>query len=154
MKRVIKNILNPSLFRQFRKNDRNLCNHHLADPIFSVTVYASTASRKGNRCAQVYATDFGSARAYPIAFRSKAHETLLLFFSRNGVPPACICDNDNNMIQAKFYQKLTDAVCHLKQSEPHDPWPNAVEKRLKSLQMGLVVSCCGPGYQIAYGMTD
>ena len=48
--------------------------------------------------AQVYVTDFGWARAFPIAFRSKAHETFSLLFPSDGVPPACICDNAKEMI--------------------------------------------------------
>ena len=39
---------------------------------------------RGNRCAQVYATDFGWAKAFPMASRSKAHETLSLLFARDG----------------------------------------------------------------------
>ena len=35
--------------------------------------------QKSNRCAQVYATDFRWARAFPMASKSEAHETLLLW---------------------------------------------------------------------------
>ena len=53
-----KTMFNPSLSRRFRTNDRNPCYHHLAHPIFSDMMFASTVFRRGNRCAQVYATDF------------------------------------------------------------------------------------------------
>ena len=51
-------------------NDRNLCYCHLAHPLLSDIMFASTVSRIGKRCAQVYATDFGWARAFPTASRS------------------------------------------------------------------------------------
>ena len=78
---------------------------------FSGTMFVSTVSRRGNICAQVYATDFGWARAFPMASINDAHETSLLVFAWDGVPPACICDNAKEMVQGKFYHKLKDAAC-------------------------------------------
>ena len=97
-------------------------------------MFASTVSRRGNRCAQVYTTDFGWARAFPMAFRSEAHENLLLLFARDGVLPACICNNAKEMIQGKFCQKLKDAACHLNQLESYTPWSNAAEREIKKLK--------------------
>ena len=81
-------------------------------------MYASTVSRRDNRCVQLYTTDFGWARAFLIASRSEAHETLLLLFARDGVLHICVCDNAKEMIKGKFHQKLKDDACHLKQVEP------------------------------------
>ena len=61
--------------------------------------FAHTVTRMSNRCAQVYATDFGWARDFPMAARSEAHETLLLLFVRDGVLPAFICNNAKEIIQ-------------------------------------------------------
>ena len=41
----------------------------MAHPVLSNMMFASTVFRKGNKCAQVYATDFGWARAFPIAYK-------------------------------------------------------------------------------------
>ena len=111
-------MLHPSLSRQFRTYDPNLHFCYLAHPVFSDMMFVSPVSRMGNRCAQVYAKDFGWARAFPMAFRSEAHETLSLLFARDGVPPACICNNTKEVEQSKLYHKLKDAACHLKQLEP------------------------------------
>ena len=99
-------------------------------------MFTSTVSREGNRCAQVYATDFGWARAFPMVSRSEANETLLLLIVRDGVPPTFICDNAKEMIQGKFSQKLKEAACHLKQLEPYTPWSNAAEREIKELKKG------------------
>ena len=40
------------------------------------------------------------------------------------------------MIQGKFYQKLKDASCQLKQLEPYTPWLNAAEREMKELKKG------------------
>ena len=47
---------------------------------------------------------------------------------RDGVSPACIYNNVKKIIQGKFYQKLKDAACQLKQLEPSTPWWNAAER--------------------------
>ena len=78
---------------------------------------------------KVYATYFGWAKVPPVASRNEAHETLLLLFARDGVPPACICDNAKEIVQGKFHQKLKDDACHLKQLKPYTPWSNAAEGR-------------------------
>ena len=103
-------------------NVRNFRYCHQAHPVFSDTMFASAVSRRGNGCAQVYATDFGWARAFPMASRSETHETLSLLFARDGVLPACICDNAKDVIQGNFHQKLKDAARNLKQFEPYTPW--------------------------------
>ena len=134
--RGIWTMLHPSLMRWLRTNDWNLHYCCLAHPAFSVMMFASTMSRRGNRCAQVYATDFGWTRAFSMASRSEAHETLLLLFVRNGVPPTCICNNAKEIIHGKFSQKLKDAACHLKRLEPYTPWSNAAEREIKELKKG------------------
>ena len=56
-----------------------------------------------------------------MAFRSETNETLLLLLARDEVLPACICYITKEMVEGKFYLKLNDAVCHLKQLEPYTP---------------------------------
>ena len=73
--RWIRTMLHSSLSRQCRMNDHNLCYNYLAHPVFSDTMVVSTVSSKGNNCGEVYATDFGWIRAFPMASRSEAHET-------------------------------------------------------------------------------
>ena len=111
----IRTMLHLFLSRLFRTNDRNLHYHCRAHPVFSDTIFATTVFKRGNRYAQVYATDFGWARAFPMSVRSEAHESLLLLFAWDRVLPGCIWNNIREMIQGEFCQKLKDAACHLKQ---------------------------------------
>ena len=69
-----------------------------------------------------------------MASKSEAHETFSLLFSRDGVLPACICNNTKEMKQDTFYQKLKDAACHLKHLEPYTPWSNAAKRKIKDLK--------------------
>ena len=124
------------LSSQFRRNDRNLCHHCLAHPVFSVTMFASTVSRRGNRHAQIYATDFGWARTFTMASISEAHEIMLLLFDWDGVPLACILEDAKNLDQGKYYHNLKDAACHLKLLAPYTPWSIAKEKEIEKLKKG------------------
>ena len=134
--RGIRTMLHPLLSR-FRRNDRNLYYHYLyyhclAHSVFSDMMFASAVSR----CAQSYATDFGWARAFPMAFTSKAPEILSLLFVMDSVPPTCICNNAKELAQGKFHQKLKEAACHLKQLESYTPWSNAAKREIKELKTG------------------
>ena len=59
--RGIRTKLHSSLSRQFTTNDNNLCYHCLKHSAFSDMMFASKVFSRGNRCAQVYVTDFGWA---------------------------------------------------------------------------------------------
>ena len=81
--------------------------------MFLDTMFTSTVSRRGNKCVQVYPTDFGWASVHPMTSRSEAHEALLLMFARDCVLSACMCNNANEMIQGRFHQKLENFACQL-----------------------------------------
>ena len=144
-------MLQPSLLRRFRTNDNNHHYHRLAHPVFSDTVFASTVSKRGNRCAQVYATDFGWTKAFPMASRDEAHETLSLLFVRDGVALTCIYNNTKELVQGKFHQKLKEAACHLKQLELYTGQMPQRE-RSKSLRKGPIASCSSLWHQTASWM--
>ena len=127
--RGIRTMLHPLLSRWFRMNDMNL-----SFPVFADMMFANTVSKRGNSCAPVYATDCRWTRAFQMTSRSETHETLLLLFAMDGVLPACVSNNANDIIQGKLYQKLKGAAWHLKQLEPFTLWSNAAKGEIKELK--------------------
>ncbi len=67
---------------------------------------SSTMSRHGNKCAQIFSSDFGWSRAYPMKTKGEAHEALSLMFQREGVPPLMVMDGSKEQTLGKFRQKL------------------------------------------------
>ena len=134
--RGVRNIANPALVRRFRTNDRMLRYRRLRHPVFTDTMFADTYSRRNNKCAQVFATDFGWVRVYPMKTKGEAHETLSLLFQREGVPPSIVMDGSKEQTLGKFRHKLVDASCQMKQTEPYSPWQNAAEREIKELKKG------------------
>jgi hypothetical protein len=92
MQRGVRTCLNPTLAQRFPTNDQMLCYKQLPHMTFTDTMFAGTPSRSRNKCAQVYLTSFGWARAHPMTRKGAAHETLFLLFHQDGVPPTMVLD--------------------------------------------------------------
>ena len=86
---------------------------------------------RDNKCAQIFANDFGWLCSFPMKLNSEAHEALFLLFHWNGVPSAIICDNAKMMIQGKFNKKLKEVSLHFRQTRQFTPWSNATEREMK-----------------------
>jgi hypothetical protein len=133
----VRTCLNPMLARQFPTNDRMLCYKRLPHMTFTDTMFAGTPFRSGNKCAQVYSTSFGWARAHPMTRKGEAHETLSLLFHRNGVPPTMVFDGSNEQCKGDFNRKLHEADCHAIQTKPYSPWQQAAEGCIHELKRGV-----------------
>ena len=86
--------------------------------------------------AQMFATDFGWSRCFPMTCKSKAHEALGLLFAREGVPPKMIIDNAKEMKLGEFAWKCKEAHCYLQSMEPYSPWSNSTEHEIRELKKG------------------
>ncbi len=136
--RGIRTVLHPTLSRRFRTNDRHLRYRRMPCNLYSDTMFSSVLSSRGNKCAQIFASDFGWSRAFPMERKGLAHEALSLLFQRDGVPPRMICDGAAEMTgrNSLFFKKLKEAQCHLRETEPYSPWQNAAEREIRELKKG------------------
>ena len=108
--------------------------------MYSDTLFAITVSRRSNRCAHIFATNFSWSCSSPMKLKSEAHEAWSLIFQWDEVPPAVLCDNAKEMVLGKFMRKLKETSSHLRQMEPFKPWSNAAKREINKLKKGLVVS--------------
>ena len=88
-------------------------------------MFFNTYLHCNNKCAQVFASDFGWVRVYPMKTKGKAHEALSLMFQREGIPLSMVMDGLKEQMMGQFRRKLVDAHCQLKQTELYSPWQNA-----------------------------
>jgi hypothetical protein len=114
----VRTCLNPMLAQRFPTNDWMLRYKQLPHTTFTDTMFAGTPSRSGNKCARVYATSFGWARAHPMTRKGEAHETLSLLYHCDGVPPTMVLDGSKERTKGDFMRKLREADCHARQTEP------------------------------------
>ncbi len=66
----------------------------------------------------------------------EAHEVLSLMFQREGVPPLMVMEGSKEQTLGKFHQKLQEAGCERKITEPFSPWQNATKCEIKELKKG------------------
>ncbi len=102
----VRNIENLTLAHRFCTNDRMLQYCRLHHTIFADTMFASTLSRRSNKLAQIFISNFGWSHAYPMKTKGEAHNALSLMFQHEGIPPLTIMDGSKEQTLRKFCQKI------------------------------------------------
>ena len=126
--------ITPSMSKPYRTNDRMLRYRRLRVDMFTDTMFSDVTSKRGNKCAQIYCTNFGWVRAYPMKKKSQAHETFSNLCSTIGVPSALIMDGAREQIMGEFRCKAKEVDCRMKPLEPYTPWANAAESAIRELK--------------------
>ena len=114
-------------------NDQKLQYRQLQHDDFGDTLLAATRSNKYN---EIFVTEFGCSREFPMAKKGDAHEVLSLFSQRDGVPPKIIVDVSKEQTLGDFKRKVAEAGCHLRQIEPESLCKMAVEGEISELKRG------------------
>jgi hypothetical protein len=114
--RGIRRMIHPSLTKRYKMNDRHLRYRRLPVTMYTDTMYSTILSRQQNKAAQIFTTDFGLVRAFPMKTESEAHEALSLMFHRDGVTNVMVMDGSKAQVEGDFRRKLRDAGCHVKQT--------------------------------------
>ena len=94
--------------RKFRTNNHPFWYIRILQNVYSDALFSTTISRRGNRCTQIFAINFGWSCLFPMKLKSKAHEALSLFFQGDRVLPAIIYDSAKEMILGNFKRKLKE----------------------------------------------
>ena len=132
--RGVRHIANPAISRRFRTNDRMLRYRRIPHTVFTDTLKSTVKSKRQNQYAQMYSTDFGYCRAYPIKKEAEAHHTLSKFFKDIGVPDTMVMDGAKAQIHGNFRRKCTEADCRTKQTEPYTPFSNSAEGAIREVK--------------------
>jgi hypothetical protein len=137
IQRGIRRIIHPSLTKRYKKNDRQLRYRRLPVTMYTATMFSTILSRQNNKAAQIFCTDFGFVRAFPLKKEKEAHADLSLIFHRDGVPNIIVIDGAKAQVEGGFRRKLRDADCHIKQTEPHIQSSSMGEGAVRELKKGV-----------------
>jgi hypothetical protein len=129
----VRTMLNPILSCSFLTNNPMLHYPRMPHPVFGNTMLAGTESKNGNKCCQVFATNFGYTHAHPIKQKGEAHEAMLLMFKREGVPPKLILDGSKEQVKGVRHY-LKEVNCRMRMTEPYSPWQQAAEGYIRKLK--------------------
>jgi hypothetical protein len=135
--RGIRRMVHPSLTKRYKTNDRQLRYRRLPVTMYTDTMYSTILSRQMNKAAQIFTTDFGFVRTFPMKKEKEVHEALSLLFHRDGVPNVMVMDGSKAQVEGKLRRKLRDAGCHIKQTEPHTQSSNMGEGAVRELKKGV-----------------
>jgi hypothetical protein len=97
--RGIRRMVHPSLTKRYKTNDRQLRYRRLPVTMYTDTMYSTILSRQMNKAAQIFTTDFGFVRAFPMKKEKDAHEALSLLFYRDGVPNFMVMDGAKAQVE-------------------------------------------------------
>jgi hypothetical protein len=135
--RGIRRMIQPSLTKRYKTNDRQLRYCRLPVTIYTDTMFSTILSRQDNKAAQIFCTDFGFVRALPMKKEKEGHEGLSLLFHRDGVPNITVMDGSKAQVEGEFRRKLRDAGCHIKKTEPPTHSSNMGEGGVRELKKGV-----------------
>jgi hypothetical protein len=79
-------MIHPSLTKRYKTNDRQLRYRRLPVTMYTDKMFSTILSRQKNKAAQIFCTDFGFVRAFPLKKEKEAHEALSLLFHKDVVP--------------------------------------------------------------------
>jgi hypothetical protein len=135
--RGVRRMIHPSLTKIYKTNDRQLRYRHLPVTMYTDIMYLTILSRQQKKAAQIFTTDLGFVRAFPMKLESEAHEALSLLFHRDGVPNVMVMDGAKAQVEGYFRRKLSDAGWHIKQTEPDTQSSNMGEGDVSDLKKGV-----------------
>jgi hypothetical protein len=144
--RGIRRMIHPSLTKRYKTNDRQLRYRRLPVTMYTDTMYSTILSRQKNKAAQIFCTDFGFVRAFPLKKEKEAHDAMSLIFQRYGVPHVMFMDGAKAQVEGEFRRKLCDAGCHTKQTERHTQSSTMGEGAVRELKKGVGRQILRSGY--------
>ena len=95
--------------------------------MYTDMMFHKVKSLHGNKCAQIFCTDFEWCHAFPLPKKSQAHEALTIIHQHFGAPAKMIADNAPKLSEGKFVRKSKHAGTDLTTVKPYTQEHNHAE---------------------------
>jgi hypothetical protein len=120
--------------RRLRNTNQQLQHRRLSAKVYTDTMFAHHSSLQGNTMAQIYATDFGWVKVYPMVKKPDAHMTLVLLHHQYGVFHTIVPDDAKELMKKDFLNKARKAGANIHPTEPYTPNHNKAEAAIRELK--------------------
>jgi Reverse transcriptase (RNA-dependent DNA polymerase) len=121
--------------RRLRHSNQQLWYRRYNADCYTDTMFAAVPSLyNGYKCAQIYCTDFGYIRFYPMLLESDAHKTLDLLHDNVGVFRIMIPDGAKTLTTKHFAAKAQKAGSIIRPVEAYTPNQNRAESGIRELK--------------------
>ena len=123
------------IHRCYRTQQQQFRYNRLNTRFYSDTMFVTTKSIRGNKCAQIFVNDTGFTRVYPMKSKSLAGQALNCLFTEVGVPTMLHTDGAKEMMLGQW-KEIRDKHGGIKQTlaEPYSPWQNRAEAEIREVK--------------------
>jgi Reverse transcriptase (RNA-dependent DNA polymerase) len=132
----IRRVLHP-VERRYRTRQSHLRFPTLNTRFYTDTMFSTTKSLRGNKCAQVFTNGLGYDLFYPLKKESEAAEALNEVIRSIGVPKELISDGAKAEMAGRFGEVAKEYRVKQRQTEPYSGWQNRAEACIREIKRGI-----------------
>ena len=135
--RGIRNAVHP-IHRRYRTSMKHMRYPSLNCVVYTDTLFASTKSIRGNKCGQIFATDFDYTRFVPMERKGEASTAMKLFIQDVGIPRQLHSDGALELTKGEFRRVCDDFGIMMTRTEPESPWQNRAERVIREWKRAVI----------------
>jgi hypothetical protein len=136
MQQGIRRILHPVECR-YKTRQAHLRFPTLNTRFYTDTMFATTKSLRGNKCAQLFTNGMGYDVFYLLKKESDAVDALNEFICTVGVPKELVSDGVKAETQGNFGKVIKEYRIKQRTTEPYSPWQNRAEGGIGELKKAI-----------------
>jgi len=119
---------------RYRTKNTMLRYNRLQCKMYSDTFFSNGTSIIGNKCGQLFATDFGYLKFVPMKLKSEAGFALKEMIREIGIPNHIHSDGAKELTLGKWKEVCRDSNIFTTQTEKESPWQNRTEIEIRELK--------------------
>jgi hypothetical protein len=132
----VRKVLHP-VERRYRTRQAHLRFPSLNTRLYTDTMFATTKSLRGNKCAQVFTNGVGYDLFYPLKKESMASEALNEVIRTVGVPKELVSDGARAELYGRFGAVASEYRIKQRATEPYSGWQNRAEAAIREIKRGI-----------------
>ena len=132
----VRKVLHP-VERRYRTRQSQLRFPTLNTKLYTDTVFSSTRSLHGNKCAQVFTNGIGYDLFYPLKAEADIGDALNEVVRTIGVPKELVSDGAKAETQGRFAAVANEYRIKQRITEPYSGWQNRAEAAIREIKKGI-----------------
>ena len=132
----VRKVLHP-VERRYRTRQAQLRFPTLNTKLYTDTLFSSTKSIHGNKCAQVFTNGIGFDLFYPLKAEADIGDALNEVVRTIGVPKELVSDGAKAETQGRFAAVANEYRIKQRITEPYSGWQNRAEAAIREIKKGI-----------------
>ena len=132
----IRRVLHP-VERRYKTRQSHLRFPTLNTRFYTDTMFSTTKSLRGNKCAQVFTNGIGYDLFYPLKKESDASDALTELIRSVGVPKELVSDGAQAETKGEFGKIVKEYKIKQRITEPYSGWQNRAEAAIREIKRGI-----------------